>query len=314
MMLALGLNSVPDTVRSAVGWLHELRILTVQNGLAVFRTAMQIDRDPAWPKLDGEEAQNAAKELATHQEKKVLRVHVMDGWARRMLEDPALGEAFRADWFGKPIETFTRDWFAGRKQQVARPTTPESYDAIVTSLNDEAQERIVTRNIRRNHLVLAGPGSGKTRILVHRVAWLLRCQRVRPKDILVVCYTRANALELRRRLFDLVGRDARFVTIQTIHAVAISMVGIHRIGPNGDLNLETCVPVAAAMLRGEAMEEAEQTRQRDALLRGFNYLFVDEYQDIDAAKYELLSAIAGRAWKKAAGRITESAAIEQQAR
>ncbi|MDJ0852250.1 MAG: RecQ family ATP-dependent DNA helicase [Myxococcota bacterium] len=295
MLLASRLRSVPDAVRSAVVWLHTLRILTVQNGLAVFRTAMQIDRDPAWPKLGDQEAQQATAALVAHQEQKVLRVHVMDAWARHMLADPEVGEAFRADWFALPIQKFTGKWFPGRKQQIARPTTPESYDAIVTSLNDEAQQKIVTRDIRRNHLVLAGPGSGKTRILVHRVAWLLRCQRVRPREVLVVCYTRANALELRRRLFELVGRDARFVTIQTIHAVAISMVGIHRIAADGDLTLETCLPVAAAMLRGETMEAAEQTRQRDALLRGFNYLFVDEYQDIDAAKYELLSAMAGRA-------------------
>ena len=221
----------------------------------------------------------------------------MDDWARRMLKDVDEGEAFRSDWFALPIQQFTAKWFVGRKQEIARPTTPESYHAIVEALNDEAQEKIVTRDVRRSYLVLAGPGSGKTRILVHRVAWLLRCQRVRPREVLVVCYTRANALELRRRLHELVGRDARYVTIQTIHAVAISMVGIHRIGSDGDLNLETCLPVAAAMLRGDAMEEAEQTRQRDALLRGFNYLFVDEYQDIDAAKYDLLSAIAGRAMK-----------------
>jgi ATP-dependent DNA helicase RecQ len=295
MLLKSDLRDVRDAVLSAVGWLHALRILTVQNGLAVFRAAMQIDRDPAWPKLGDQEAHQATAALAAHQEQKVLRVHVIDAWARHMLEDPEVGEAFRADWFALQIQEFTRKWFPGRKQEIARPTTPESYDAIVTSLNDEAQQKIVTRDIRRNHLVLAGPGSGKTRILVHRVAWLLRCQRVRPREILVVCYTRANALELRRRLFELVGRDARFVTIQTIHAVAISMVGFHRIAADGDLTLETCLPVAAAMLRGEAMEEAEQTRQRDALLHGFNYLFVDEYQDIDAAKYELLSAIAGRA-------------------
>lgn len=295
LVLKASLRSVQDAVLSAVGWLHALRILTVQNGLAIFRTAMQIDRDPAWPKLGDQEAQQATSALAKHQEQKVLRVHVMDAWARHMLEDPKVGEAFRADWFASSIQEFKGKWFPGQKQQIARPTTPESYDAIVTSLNDEAQQRIVTRDIRRNHLVLAGPGSGKTRILVHRVAWLLRRQRIRPRQFLVVCYTRANALELRRRLFELVGRDARFVTIQTIHAVAINMVGIHRIASDGDLTLETCLPVAAAMLRGEEMEEAEQTRQRDALLRGFNYLFVDEYQDIDAAKYELLSAIAGRA-------------------
>jgi len=295
MVLKSGIHSVQDAVLSAVGWLHALRILTVQNGFAVFRTAMQIDRDPGWPKLGDQEAQEATAALAAHQEQKVLRVHVMDAWARRMLEDAEAGEAFRAEWFALPIQEFKNKWFPGQEQQIARPTTPESYDAIVTSLNDEAQEKIVTRDIRRSHLVVAGPGSGKTRILVHRVAWLLRCQRVRPREVLVVCYTRANALELRRRLFELIGRDARHVTIQTIHAVAISMVGIHRVMADGDLTLDSCLPVAAAMLRGEAMEEAEQTRQRDALLRGFNYLFVDEYQDIDAPKYELLSAIAGRA-------------------
>jgi len=295
MVLKSGLHSIPDAVTSAVGWLHTLRILTVQNGLAVFRMAMQIDRDPSWPKLGDQEAQRATAALAAHQEHKVLRVHVMDAWARHMLENPETGEAFREDWFALQIQDFTRKWFLGEDQQLARPTTRESYDAIVTSLKNDAQEKIVTRDIRRSHLVLAGPGSGKTRILVHRVAWLLRCQRVRPREILVVCYTRANALELRRRLSELVGRDARFVTIQTIHAVAISMVGFHRIAAGGDLTLESSLSVAAAMLRGEAMGEAEQTRQRDALLRGFNYLFIDEYQDIDATKYELLSAIAGRA-------------------
>ena len=222
MVLKSSLRSVQGAVLSAVGWLHALRILTVQNGLAIFRTAMQIDRDPDWPKLGDQEAQQATSALAAHQEQKVLRVHVMDAWARHMLEDPEVGEAFRADWFASSIQEFTQKWFPGQKQQIARPTTPESYDAIVTSLNDEAQEKIVTRDIRRNHLVLAGPGSGKTRILVHRVAWLVRRQRIRPRQILVVCYTRANALELRRRLFELVGRDARFVTIQTIHALAIS--------------------------------------------------------------------------------------------
>ena len=85
MILTAGLRSVPDSVRSAVSWLHTLRILTVQNGLAVFRIAMQIDRDPTWPKLGDKEAQHATEALVEHQEQKVLRVHVMDAWARHML-------------------------------------------------------------------------------------------------------------------------------------------------------------------------------------------------------------------------------------
>ncbi len=284
-----------DAARGAVAWLHDLQILTVQNGLAVFRAAMQLDREPSWPGVRDGDGKAARDALATHQAHKVLRVHVMSRWAAEMLDDPARAERLRADWFALPLEAFVARWFPRQKQEIERPTTPESYRAIVTDLNDPVQQRIVTRDPRKNHLVLAGPGSGKTRILVHRVAWLLRCQRVRARQILLVCYTRANAIALRQRLHALVGRDAKGVSIQTLHGVAMSMVGPHRLGPDGDLTLDTCLPVAAAMLRGEALDASDQARQRDALLRGVNYLFIDEYQDIDAEKYALLSAIAGRA-------------------
>ncbi len=295
LVLREKLQSAPDAARAAVAWLHDLRVITVQSGLAIFRSAMCLDRKSTWPSLQDEQAREATAALQAHQQQRVLRVHVMEAWAKRMLEDPQEAEALRADWFELSVTEFNAKWFAGQNHQIARPTTPESYHQIVTALEDKAQQSIVTRDMRRNHLVLAGPGSGKTRVLVHRVAWLLRCQRARPRQILVVCYTRANAIELRRRLWELVGRDAQGVTIRTLHSVAMAMVGSHRLGPDGDLDLNTCLPVAAAMLRGEALDEGEQTRQRDALLRGFGYLFIDEYQDIDKTKYELLSAIAGRA-------------------
>ncbi len=288
------LTGVTDAVRSAVAWLHDLKIVTVANGLAVFRSALTLERDDTWPKLGKDQARSAAVALEAHEAHKVLCVHVMDTWARTMLTAPDRAERLRADWFRLPIAEFKKRWFPRKTDAIQRPTTQESYDAIVTELGDKDQQRIVTADLRRNHLVLAGPGSGKTRILVHRLAWLLRCHRVRPRQILVVCYTRANALELRRRLEALVGRDARHVTIQTLHGVALSMVGAARIGPGGDLTLETCIAEAAAMLRGEKLDSGEQSRQRDRLLRGFEYVFIDEYQDIDARSYELLSAMTGR--------------------
>lgn len=288
------LTSVTDAVRSAVAWLHDLKIVTVANGLAVFRSALTLERDDTWPKLGKDQARLAAEALEAHEGHKVLCVHVMDTWARTMLTAPARAEEMRADWFRLAIADFKSRWFPLGNEAIQRPTTQESYDAIVTGLEDKDQQRIVTASLNRNHLVLAGPGSGKTRILVHRLAWLLRCHRVRPRQILVVCYTRANAIELRRRLEALVGRDARHVTIQTLHGVALSMVGAARIGPGGDLTLEACIPEAAAMLRGEKLDSGEQSRQRDALLRGFEYIFIDEYQDIDARSYELLSAMTGR--------------------
>ena len=53
------------------------------------------------------------------------------------------------------------------------------------------------KSANTNLLVLAGPGSGKTRVVAHRWAYLLRVERVRPERILVACFNRHAALQLR---------------------------------------------------------------------------------------------------------------------
>src|SRR5919108_975229 len=68
-------------------------------------------------------------------------------------------------------------------------------------------------------LIAAGPGSGKTRVIVHRVAFLLQEAGRRPEDILAVTFTRKAAGELRMRLALLLGEDAQWITAGTFHAL-----------------------------------------------------------------------------------------------
>ena len=68
--------------------------------------------------------------------------------------------------------------------------------------------------------MLAGPGSGKTRVLVHRIAYLVWVRRQNPRGILALAYNRHAAVEIRRRLENLVGDDARGITVLTCHALA----------------------------------------------------------------------------------------------
>ena len=288
----------------ALLWLHELEVIRLNKGLAVFRPAMTIRLQQ-----DRRGFANADFEpLALHYRGQILQIHVMVEFAQRGLEAVAEATRLAMDYFSLKGDDFLRRWLPGRTQEIGRQTTPESWQAIVEDLKNPVQQRIVADDREQtNVLVLAGPGSGKTRVLVHRIAYLIRARRENARGILALAYNRHAAVDIRRRLGELIGDDARGVTVMTCHALAMRLAGASFTGraerPDEDVFREI-IQRAVELLRGQGMPPEDADEQRARLLAGFRWILVDEYQDIDADQYELISALAGRTLEDEAAKLT----------
>jgi DNA helicase-2/ATP-dependent DNA helicase PcrA len=96
---------------------------------------------------------------------------------------------------------------------------------ILDGLN-EPQRQAVSAPVG-NTLVVAGAGSGKTRVLVHRMAWLIDVERVSPNGILAVTFTNKAAAEMRSRTEELLNISARAMWVGTFHGLAHRLLRMH---------------------------------------------------------------------------------------
>ena len=107
----------------------------------------------------------------------------------------------------------------------AIPETDPRLVALVEALNPAQREAVTAPPEHR--LVLAGAGSGKTRVLTHRIAWLMAVENVSPHSLLAVTFTNKAANEMRGRIEQLVNVPVRAMWVGTFHGLAHKLLRLH---------------------------------------------------------------------------------------
>ncbi len=292
-----GVRDMTKLLERSLLWLHEQGILTLGKGLTVFRPAITVFLNPK----GGEFTRYDFLPLDEHYQEKTLQTHVMATYAETGLQTMADAVRLSEDYFVLNKDQFIKRWMPEKAREVKRQTTGKSWKTIVEDLGNKVQQGIVTDDrSRTNVLVLAGPGSGKTRVLVHRIAYLLRVKREEPGGILVLAYNRHAAAEIRVRLRALVGDEAAGVTVSTCHSLAMKIVGASfaRVQAVSE-DFDKIIMEAVRLLNAEGLSKSEAEAQRESLIQGYRWILVDEYQDVGPEEYALISAVAGRSLEDA---------------
>lgn len=292
-------RDIPAFIQYLLVYLQDNSIIELKNGKALISQAMSMR---VLEKRKGKQSRRFTKgdyaALMVHYSEKVFQIHVMGEYARMGIE--RLGAHLRliSAYFEMGKAAFASRFLRENRDVYERATGLDSFRKIVDDLRNPVQQAIVAEPAGSNMLVLAGPGSGKTRVVAHRCAYLLRVERVRADRILVVCFNRHAALQLRRHIFRLVDKDAYGVMIQTYHGLALRLLGRSLAGASeGDAppNFSRILEEATDLLSGkQEVDGFRGEESRDRILAGFSHILVDEYQDVDEREYAFISAIAGR--------------------
>ncbi|EUJ38720.1 ATP-dependent DNA helicase [Brochothrix campestris FSL F6-1037] len=93
---------------------------------------------------------------------------------------------------------------------------------LIEGLNPEQQKAVVTTE--GPLLIMAGAGSGKTRVLTHRVAYLIKEKNVNPYNILAITFTNKAAREMKERVGAILGSDADAIWVSTFHSMCVRIL------------------------------------------------------------------------------------------
>ena len=274
----MNISKIPVELRDvedALLYMSKIGALKLEGGFLVLYNAMEIKRivrdNRIKYKVDD------YRLLDEFYKQKIRQIHIVGEYANLMVRDYDTALQFVQDYFNMEFKKFIAKYFKGeRAKEIERNITPDRYNQLFGDLSD-IQEEIIN-DISKYIVVAAGPGSGKTKVLVHKLASLYQLEDVKHDQMLMLTFSRAAATEFKKRLHALIGNAANFIEIKTFHSYCFDLLG--KIGTlEASQNI---VKDAAEMILNGEVEQGKITK---------TVLVIDEAQDMDEHEFALVRAL-----------------------
>lgn len=264
-----------EDVEEALLYLSKIGAMKLEGGFLVLYNAMAIKRTK---ELRLRYKQEDYRMLNEFYKQKIQQIHIVGEYANLMVRDYNAALQYVQDYFQMDYRRFISKYFKGnREAEIERNVTPSKYRKLFGMLS-KRQKEIIDDHESRCIVVAAGPGSGKTRVLVHKLASLLLLEDVKHEQLLMLTFSRAAATEFKQRLMQLIGNAAHFVEIKTFHSYCFDLLGrVGNLDEAGDV-----VKQAAEMIKNGEVEPNRISK---------TVLVIDEAQDMSKDDYALVTAL-----------------------
>jgi ATP-dependent DNA helicase RecQ len=265
-----------DDIEDSLFYLSRIEAIKIEGGFLVVHNRLTIDRIEKNNRIQYKESDY--EKLKQFYQQKVQQIHIVGEYAKKMIRNYNEALQFVDDYFRLNYSSFLAKYFPGSRQdEIKRTLTPEKFMKLFGALSP-TQLQIINDSGSQYIVVAAGPGSGKTKLLVHKLASLLLAEDVKHEQLLMLTFSRAAATEFKKRLIELIGNAANFIGIKTFHSYCFDLLGrVGTLPESGNI-----INTAVEKIRSGDIEIYSITKA---------VLVVDEAQDMNKDEYELVKAL-----------------------
>lgn len=270
--LEININDIEDTLF----YLSRIEAIKIEGGFLVVYNRLTIER----VEQDNKKRYKIEdyQKLNQFYENKVQQIHIVGEYAKKMINDYKDALQFVEDYFQLNYQSFLNKYFKGSRQnEIKRNLTPTKFRQLFGELSP-TQLKIINDKLTKHIVVAAGPGSGKTRVLVHKLASLLLMEDVKHEQLLMLTFSRAAATEFKKRLIKLIGNAANYIEIKTFHSYCFDLLG--KVG-----SLEKSEAILKKTIEKIKNNQVEASRITKTVL------VIDEAQDMDADEFSLINTL-----------------------
>ncbi|MDX4013275.1 AAA family ATPase, partial [Aliarcobacter skirrowii] len=257
-------------------YLHHLEVIKLLRGRFINYSPMEIKKEQKTQTKRKYTINEYKNRLDLYYQTKIESIHIMGEYAKRLKDDSYKAKQFLTDYFTLSYELF-KNKYKLLKDKISKPITQKRYNKIFEQMQSN-QKLIIQDTTTKAMMILAGPGSGKTKVLVHKIASLILTEDIKPEQFMMLTFSKTAKLEFKSRLYELMGMLSYEVEIQTFHSYALKLIA-------------RVVNGSEEILKESIKEATKSINEGKILLPHIAVLVLDEYQDINEESFEFIKAI-----------------------